>query len=88
VKQAGCTFINCDNSSSIKLSRNPILHGRCKHIDVRYYFLRDLCKDGVIELKYCKTQDQLADIMTKALKIESFSKLREGMGVCDLSSAM
>jgi hypothetical protein len=55
---------------------------------VGYYFLRDLCKDGVIELKYCKTQDQLADIMTKALKIESFSKLREGMGVCDLSSAM
>jgi hypothetical protein len=88
VKQAGCTFINCDNSSSIKLSRNPILHGRCKHIDVRYYFLRDLCKDGVIELKYCKTQDQLADIMTKALKLESFCKLREGMGVCDLSSAM
>ncbi|KAK2427210.1 putative mitochondrial protein [Trifolium repens] len=86
VKQAGCTFINCDNSSSIKLSKNPILHGRCKHIDVRYYFLRDLCKDGVIELKYCKTQDQIADIMTKALKIESFCKLREGMGVCSIIS--
>ncbi|KAK2451463.1 putative mitochondrial protein [Trifolium repens] len=86
VKQVGCTFINCDNSSSIKLSKNPILHGRCKHIDVRYYFLRDLCKDGVIELKYCKSQDQLADIMTKALKIESFCTLREGMGVCSLSS--
>jgi hypothetical protein len=87
VKQSGCTFINCDNSSSIKLSKNPILHGRCKHIDVRYYFLRDLCKDGVIELKYCKSQDQLADIMTKALKIESFCTLREGMGVCSLSKA-
>jgi hypothetical protein len=81
VKQASCTSINCDNSSSIKLSKNPIMHGRCKHIDVRYYFLRDLCKEGVIELKYCKTQEQLADIMTKALKLESFYKLREGLGM-------
>jgi hypothetical protein len=86
MEQSGCTFINCDNSSSIKLSKNPVMHGRCKHIDVRYHFLRDLCKDGVIELKYCKTQDQLADIMTKALKLESFCKLREGLGMCDLSS--
>ncbi|MCH89491.1 putative copia-type polyprotein [Trifolium medium] len=86
VKQANCTFINCDNSSSIKLSKNPIMHGRCKHIDVRYHFLRDLCKDGVIELKYCKSQDQLADIMTKALKFESFCKLREGIGMCDSHS--
>jgi hypothetical protein len=86
VKQAGCTSINYDNSSSIKLSKNPILHGRCKHIDVRYHFLRDLCKDGVVELKYCKTQEQLADIMTKALKLESFCKLRECLGMCDLSS--
>jgi hypothetical protein len=85
VKQAECTPINCDNSSSIKLSKNPILHGRCKHIDVRYHFLRDLCKDGVVELKYCKTQEQLADIMTKALKLESFCTLREGLGMCDLN---
>jgi hypothetical protein len=68
------------------LNSPKILHGRCKHIDVRYHFLRDLCKDGVIELKYCKTQDQLADIMTKALKLESFCKLREGLDMCDLSS--
>jgi len=42
--QRSCTKIHCDNSSSIKLSKNPIIHGRCKHIDVRYHFLRDLTK--------------------------------------------
>jgi hypothetical protein len=83
--QSDCTTINCDNSSSIKLSKNPILHGRCKHIDVRYHFLRDLSRDGVIELKFCKSQEQLADIMTKALKVDSFNKLREGLGMCDIS---
>jgi hypothetical protein len=64
------------------------MHGRCKHIDVRYHFLRDLNKDGIIELKFCKSQDQLADIMTKALKVDSFSKLREGLGMCDLANLM
>jgi hypothetical protein len=85
LNQKAGTIINCDNSSSIKLSKNPILHGRCKHIDVRYHFLRDLNKDGIIELSFCKSQDQLADIMTKALKLETFCRLRESLGVCDLS---
>jgi hypothetical protein len=76
--------IFCDNSSSIKLSKNPIMHGRCKHIDVRYFFLRDLVKDEVFELKHCRTEDQIADVMTKPLKLESFCKFRKLLGVCDL----
>lgn len=51
--QRSCTKIYCDNSSSIKLSKNLVLHGRCKHVDVRYHFLRDLTKDGTIELMHC-----------------------------------
>ncbi|PNX67669.1 hypothetical protein L195_g055750 [Trifolium pratense] len=84
IKQDGSITINCDNSSTIKLSKNPIMHGRSKHIDVRFHFLRDLSKDGVIELKFCKSQEQLADIMTKPLKLDSFCKLREGIGMCEL----
>ncbi|GAU29902.1 hypothetical protein TSUD_379930 [Trifolium subterraneum] len=73
--------IYCDNSSSIKLSKNPIMHGRCKHIDVRFHFLRNLTKDGIVELKHCKSQEQLADLMTKPLKLEAFLKLKEGLGM-------
>ncbi|MCH99616.1 hypothetical protein A2U01_0020630 [Trifolium medium] len=72
IVQGSSTVIYCDNSSSIKLSKNPILHGRCKHIDVRFHFLRDLTKDGIIELVHCCSQDQIADIMTKPLKLEAF----------------
>lgn len=36
------TVIQCDNTSTIKLSKNPVFHGRCKHIGVRFHFLRDL----------------------------------------------
>jgi len=63
------TIIHCDNSSSIKLSKNPIMHGRCKHIDVHFHFMRNLTKAETIEMKYCWTQQQVADIMTKPLKL-------------------
>jgi hypothetical protein len=81
VDQDSCTVIFCDNSSSIKLSKNPVMHGRCKHIDVRFHFLRNLAKDGVVELRHCKSQDQLADLMTKPLKLDTFVKLRENLGM-------
>ncbi|GJZ60536.1 retrovirus-related pol polyprotein from transposon TNT 1-94 [Tanacetum coccineum] len=70
------TVINCDNMSTIKISKNPVMHSRSKHIDVRYFFLRDLVNEGTIKLKYCNTQAQVADIMTKPLKAEQFVKLR------------
>ena len=49
----GCTTVMCDNSSTIKLSKNPVMHGRSKHIDVRFHFLRNLTKEGTIEFVHC-----------------------------------
>ena len=86
-KQNASTVIYCDNMSTIKLAKNPVMHGRSKHIDVRFHFLRELCKEGIIELKYGNTQDQVADIMTKALKLDTFEKLRNLLGVCEVSTA-
>ena len=82
--QEGSIPVFCDNSSAIKLSKNPVFHGRSKHIDVRYHFLRDLCTDGVIDMIYCRSEDQVADILTKPLKLPVFVKLRELLGVCSL----
>lgn len=79
---SGGTMILCDNTSTIKLSRNPVFYGRCKHIGVRFHFLRDLVKDGEVSLKHCGTQERVADIFTKALKRETFERLRSQLGVC------
>nr|XP_016479378.1 PREDICTED: uncharacterized mitochondrial protein AtMg00810-like [Nicotiana tabacum] len=76
--------IYCDNGSAIKLSKNPVLHGRSKHIDVKFHFLRDLTKDKVIDVVYCRSEDQAADIFTKSLKLATFRKLRKLLGVCKL----
>ncbi|GAA0139391.1 transmembrane signal receptor [Lithospermum erythrorhizon] len=80
-----CINIKCDNSSAIKLSKNPVMHGRSKHIDVRYHFLRDLSKEGKVMLEHCGTEDQIADIMTKPLKLEAFLKLRNLLGLKDIN---
>nr|KYP43675.1 Retrovirus-related Pol polyprotein from transposon TNT 1-94 [Cajanus cajan] len=84
-QQHGATKIFCDNNLAIKLSKNPVLYGRSKHIDVKIYFLRDLSNDGAIKLIYCQSEDQVADIFTKALKRESFMKHRRFLGVCTLN---
>ncbi|XXG80205.1 hypothetical protein AAC387_Pa09g1131 [Persea americana] len=86
-QQQGPTFIYCDNIFAIKLSKNLVLHGRSKHIDVRYHFLRDLCKDDVIDLVFCKSENQIADILSKPLKPIVFMKLRSLLGVCSRKDA-
>jgi len=77
LEQSKCTDIFCDNSSTIKLSKNHVMHGRSKHIDVRFHFLRDLTMDGIVKLEYCGSKDQLTDIMTKPLTLKVFIRLRE-----------
>jgi hypothetical protein len=57
------------------------MHGWSKHIDVCFHFLRDLTKERIMELIYCGTRDQVADVITKPLKLESFLKMRELLGV-------
>ncbi|KHN04922.1 Retrovirus-related Pol polyprotein from transposon TNT 1-94, partial [Glycine soja] len=62
----------CDNNSIIQLSKNSVFHDRSKHIDIRFHFLRDLIRDKIVELSYCNSQEQIADIMIKPLKLEQF----------------
>nr|KYP49551.1 Retrovirus-related Pol polyprotein from transposon TNT 1-94 [Cajanus cajan] len=52
----------------------------------RFYFLRDLSNDGAIKLIYCRSEDQVVDIFTKALKRESFMKHKRFLRVCMLNS--
>jgi len=75
------TLILCANNSTIQLSKNLVFHGMNKHIDVRFHFLRDMVNNGSIELKHCSSQSQVADIMTKPLKLEQFLNLRSKMGL-------
>ena len=57
-----------DDQSCIKMTKNPVNHGRAKHIDIKYHHIRDEVKRGEVKLEFCEASMMLADIMTKGLQ--------------------
>ena len=71
-KQNEVTTLFCDNKSTIAMSKNAVYHSRTKHINIKHNFIKEAVEDGEVKLKYCKTEEQVADIFTKALPKEKF----------------
>ncbi|XP_070030517.1 secreted RxLR effector protein 161-like [Nicotiana sylvestris] len=71
----------CDKTNAPNMARNPIQHKRTKHIDVRHHFLRHNVEKWLICMKFCSTEDQNADIFTKALCREHFERNRVKLGM-------
>ena len=80
-KSMEATKIMYDNQSCIKLSENPVFHDRSKHIEIRYHFIRDQVQRGAVQLQYIPTDDQVADILTKALPRGKHVFFRDKMGL-------
>ncbi|KAE8982936.1 hypothetical protein PR003_g23198 [Phytophthora rubi] len=68
--------IHEDNQSCIKICYNPELHGRSKHIHVRYHFVQEKVERHEFTVTYCNTKKMVADIFTKALDKYQFRELR------------
>jgi len=60
-------------------------HSRTKHIDIRYHFLRYLVENGDIRLVYCRTNDMVADLMTKPLPSMKVKHFTSRLGLLDAS---
>ena len=77
-----CTAFE-DNSGALEMARVPKMRPRTKHINLKYHFFRDrVVQDGDIDIegkihvKAIATEDQLADLFTKAVSQELFLKFR------------
>jgi hypothetical protein len=70
----------CDSTGAISVAKNPMLHSRTKHIEVRYDFLRDNVEKGNIDLIHVSTKTQLVDILTKPMDQATFARLRGELG--------
>ena len=73
-----------DNQSAISMAKNPQFHGRRKHIVIKYHFIREQVTNGKLELRYCRTNDMIAVMITKGLSGEQFEKLRLMAGVAPM----
>ena len=56
-------------------------HGRTKHIEIRYHFIREKVTEGKIKLEFVPTKDEAADGLTKPLAGEAFTKFLKELGL-------
>ena len=76
--------INCDNTSAINISKNPIMHSKTKYIPIKYHFLRYQVSQKVVKLQYDDTKEQIVDNFIKPQTKEAFEHIRKKMGIISL----
>ena len=69
-------IVYTDSQSALGLVKNPINHTRSKHIDIRYHFVREKAADGIIDFRYVSSDQNVADIMTKALSKHKYNHFK------------
>ena len=74
-------ILNIDNQGAIALGKIPVHHNRTKHIDIKYNFIREKVLNQDYDLKYCPTEEMIADTLTKALPRSSVEKFNQMMGL-------
>ncbi|RVW49292.1 Retrovirus-related Pol polyprotein from transposon RE2 [Vitis vinifera] len=74
----------CDNKAACDIAHNPVQHDRIKHVEVDRFFIKEKLDDKIVELPKIRSEDQLADILTKAVSSQVFSKFLDKLGMCDI----
>lgn len=73
--------INEDNRAAICLANSPENNKRLKHLDIKFYFIKEKIDEGIVKIVYVKTEDQIADLFTKPLPRIKFEKFRLALGM-------
>ncbi|KAF5468349.1 hypothetical protein F2P56_012507 [Juglans regia] len=73
----------CDNIGATYLSANPVYHSRTKHMDIDYHFVRDRVAAQALQVSFCSSKDQLANVFTKPLVSDKFVSFRSSLNVVD-----
>ncbi|CAI7844906.1 unnamed protein product [Closterium sp. NIES-54] len=76
-----CPTLWCDNARTIHLTQDLVYHARSKHIDLRYFFIRELVQQGLLAVRKITAEANLADIFTKALSRPAHSALLRLLGL-------
>ncbi|KAE8239874.1 hypothetical protein A4X13_0g8029 [Tilletia indica] len=73
--------ILCDNQAAICVSKNPVLHSRTKHIDIAHHWIKDAVNQKQLSFTYVPTDENPADLLTKALPLVKVEGHRRKLGV-------
>ena len=72
--------IRCDSESTLSKAYSQVYNGKSRHLGVRHNMIRDLITNGVISVVFVRTQNNLADHLTKGLSKDLVKKSAIGMG--------
>ena len=78
------TKIHIDNESRICIVKNPVFYSKTKHIEIRHHFIRDAYEKKLIQVLKIHTDDNVADLLTKALDGLRFNFLVVNIGLLNL----
>nr|CAN71214.1 hypothetical protein VITISV_039504 [Vitis vinifera] len=74
----------CDNKAACDIAHNLVQHDHTKHVEVDRFFIKEKLDDKIVELPKILSEDQLADILTKVVSSQMFSKFLDKLGMCDI----
>ncbi|XP_071739272.1 secreted RxLR effector protein 161-like [Rutidosis leptorrhynchoides] len=75
--------ILCDNEAAIAISENPVQHDLTKHVEIDRHFIREKLDGEIISLSSIRSEDQLADILTKSVNGRLFSDVLSKLNIGD-----
>ena len=74
----------CDNKVAIDISHNPIQHDLTKHVEVDRHFIKQNLEEKIIWFPFVKSEDQLADVLMKAVSSRNFYISLDKLGIRDI----
>ena len=75
------TLLNINNQSAIDFTKNQGSHSKSKHIDIQHHFVREYLSDNSIIIEHCASEDNLADVFTKALPRPAHKRFTSRIGI-------
>ncbi|GKC84233.1 hypothetical protein Tco_1139950 [Tanacetum coccineum] len=74
-------FIRCDSVATLAKAYSHMYNGKSRHLAVRHRMIRELITNGVVSIEFVRSQQNLADHLTKGLARDLVIKSAEGMGL-------
>ena len=75
--------LKCDNKVAISISENLVQHDRTKQVEVDKHFIKEKIEDNNIELPFVRSEDQLANILTKVVTSKAFTCVLSKLSIGD-----
>ena len=79
--QLDSTCIYCNNESCVNLLKNLVFHDKSKHIEIKYYYIRDMVHRGEVKLHYIATDEHISDVLRNPMMRVKLEYFKDKLGV-------